>query len=94
MIRGISQYEDDTALRVYTINFLALRKDYRILMELLVAAGFAGVLLFVAAGLAVELLFFAVTVNQLSFFCAKAGVVAKLNPATATISDDAIKAIV
>ena len=29
MLWGIFQYEDDSALRVYTINFFALKKDYR-----------------------------------------------------------------
>ena len=40
------------------------------------------------------MLFFDAAVNPPALFCANAGVVAKLIPATATISDDAIKVIV
>ena len=47
-----------------------------------------------AAAVLAGMLFFDAAVNPPALFCANAGVVAKLIPATATISDDAIKAIV
>ena len=52
----------------------------------------AAVPLFLVAAVLAGMLFFGC--GNPPFDCAKAGVVAKLNPATATISDDAIKAIV